>query len=111
MSHDATATTAGANRGVAARLDLDDAADLERVRHGRLGGLDRLVVRHDRHGQPILDTADWDFLDDAAPPTVNPSLWRQARLNREHGLYQLAPKIYQVRGYDISNLSLVEGDT
>ncbi|MGH3744402.1 MAG: alkyl/aryl-sulfatase, partial [Mycobacteriales bacterium] len=85
--------------------------DLERVRHGRLGGLDRLVVHHDKLGQPILDTADWDFLDGDAPPSVNPSLWRQARLNREHGLYQLAPKIYQVRGYDISNLSLIEGDT
>lgn len=111
MSHDATATTASANSDVAAALDLADAADLERVRHGRLGGLDRLVVRHDQHGEPILDTADWDFLDDDAPSSVNPSLWRQARLNREHGLYQLAPKVYQVRGYDISNLSLIEGDT
>jgi alkyl sulfatase BDS1-like metallo-beta-lactamase superfamily hydrolase len=111
MSHDASATTANANNAFAARLNLADDADLERVRHGRLGGLDRLVVHHDKLGQPILDTADWDFLDDDAPPTVNPSLWRQARLNREHGLYQVAPKIYQVRGYDISNLSLIEGDT
>ncbi|HEX7354465.1 MAG TPA: alkyl sulfatase dimerization domain-containing protein [Mycobacteriales bacterium] len=111
MSHDATAATAHANNHVAAHLNLGDGADLDRVRHGRLGGLDRLVVHHDAHGRAILDTADWDFLDGAAPPSVNPSLWRQARLNREHGLYQLAPKVFQVRGYDISNLSLVEGDT
>ena len=111
MPFDATPNTAAANDAVAAALNLADAADLKRVRHGRLGGLDRLVVQHDKLGQPILDTADWDFLDGDVPSSVNPSLWRQARLNREHGLYQLAPKIYQVRGYDISNLSLIEGDT
>lgn len=104
--------TDAANRAVAADLPLADPADLGRVRHGRLGGLDRLVVHHDRSGRPILDTADWDFLDsDTAPPSVNPSLWRQARLNREHGLYELAPGLYQVRGYDLANLSLVRGAT
>ncbi len=103
--------TATANRAVAAALPLDDPADLERVRHGRVAGLDRLVLRHDTHGHDILDTAEWDFLDRDAPDTVNPSLWRQARLNREHGLYTLAPRIHQVRGYDISNLTLIEGDT
>ncbi len=105
--------TDAANRSVAAALPLDDPADLARVRHGRIGGLDRLVVHHDRNGRPILDTADWDFLEDeAAPPSVNPSLWRQARLNREHGLYELVPgAVYQVRGYDLANISLVRGDT
>lgn len=108
----ATDTTAAANATFAADLPLDDPADRARVRHGRIGGLDRLVVHHDATGQAILDTADWDFLDDeAAPPTVNPSLWRQARLNREHGLYEVATGVYQVRGYDISNLTLVEGAT
>jgi alkyl sulfatase BDS1-like metallo-beta-lactamase superfamily hydrolase len=82
------------------------------LRRGRIGGLDRLVVHHDASGAPILDTAEWDFLDaDEAPATVNPSLWRQACLNREHGLYQLTDGLYQVRGYDISNLSLVAGET
>lgn len=104
--------TARANGGFAADLPLDDARDLERVRRGRIAGLDRLVLTHDGHGRTILDTADWDFLDaDEAPSTVNPSLWRQAKLNREHGLYELMPGIYQVRGYDISNLSLIEGET
>ena len=51
--------TDAANRAVAADLPLADPADLGRVRHGRLGGLDRLVVHHDRSGRPILDTADW----------------------------------------------------
>ena len=56
--------TAAANRTFAEGLPLDDPADLARVRHGRIAGLDRLVVHHDGHGRPILDTADWDFLDD-----------------------------------------------
>ena len=104
--------TDAANRSVAAALPLDDPADPARVRHGRVGGLDRLVVHHDRSGRPILDTAEWDFLEDeTAPPSVNPSLWRQARLNREHGLYELVPGLYQVRGYDLANLSLVRGET
>ena len=114
MPTPATDHTVAANRAFApaSGLALDDPADLARVRHGRIAGLDRLVVHHDRSGRPILDTADWDFLDaEGAPPTVNPSLWRQARLNREHGLYELTPGLYQVRGYDISNISLVEGET
>lgn len=108
----ASETTAAANAAFGAALPLDDGADLERLRRGRIGGLDRLVVTHDDTGAAILDTAEWDFLDvDEAPPTVNPSLWRQARLNREHGLYEIGPGIYQVRGYDISNVSLVAGET
>jgi alkyl sulfatase BDS1-like metallo-beta-lactamase superfamily hydrolase len=110
MTHAADHTTA-ANRAVAAALPLDDPADLDRVRRGRIAGVDRLVVDHDLDGHVILDTAEWDFLDAEAPPTVNPSLWRQARLNREHGLYELVPGVYQVRGYDLANLSLVRGDT
>lgn len=107
----ATDRTTTTNRAVADELPLDDPADLERVRRGRIAGLERLVVHHDVHGRPILDTADWGFLDDVdAPATVNPSLWRQARLNREHGLYELCPGLYQVRGYDISNLSLVAAE-
>jgi linear primary-alkylsulfatase len=45
-----------------------------------------------------------------APPTVHPSLWRMARLNSIHGLFEVAPRIYQVRGYDISNVTFVEGE-
>ena len=88
----ASPQTIAANQGVAAELPLDDPADLANVRRGRIAGLDRLVVHHSVHGHAILDTEDWAFLDEeTAPPTVNPSLWRQARLNREHGLFEVAP--------------------
>ena len=46
-----------------------------------------------------------------APATVNPSLWRQSRLNMHHGLFEVVPGVYQVRGLDIANMTLIEGDT
>jgi alkyl sulfatase BDS1-like metallo-beta-lactamase superfamily hydrolase len=49
------------------------------------------------------------FVESDAPDTVHPSLWRMARLNGIHGLFEVVPGIYQVRGYDISNMTLVEG--
>ncbi len=54
----------------------------------------------------------YGFLSEAnAPATVNPSLWRQARLNMQNGLFQVTERIYQVRGFDISNMTIIEGDT
>jgi alkyl sulfatase BDS1-like metallo-beta-lactamase superfamily hydrolase len=42
---------------------------------------------------------------------VNPSLWRQERLNRASGLFEVVDGIYQVRGLDLSNISFMRGDT
>jgi alkyl sulfatase BDS1-like metallo-beta-lactamase superfamily hydrolase len=42
---------------------------------------------------------------------VNPSLSRQAKLNRPHGLFEVVPGIYQVRGYDISNITFIRSDS
>src|SRR5262249_56578459 len=54
--------------------------------------------------------ADYAFLaHEEAPETVNPSLWRQARLNMHNGLFQVRDRIYQVRGFDISNMTIIEG--
>jgi alkyl sulfatase BDS1-like metallo-beta-lactamase superfamily hydrolase len=54
----------------------------------------------------------YGFLSETdAPPTVDPSLWRQSRLNMNHGLFEVVPGVYQVRGLDIANMTLIEGDT
>jgi alkyl sulfatase BDS1-like metallo-beta-lactamase superfamily hydrolase len=42
---------------------------------------------------------------------VNPSLWRQAQLLSKHGLFKVSDRVYQVRGFDISNITFVRGDT
>jgi alkyl sulfatase BDS1-like metallo-beta-lactamase superfamily hydrolase len=59
----------------------------------------------------VWDTRDYDFVEGDAPPSVNPSLWRQAKLNDIHGLFRVAEGVYQVRGYDLSNLTLIEGES
>jgi len=59
------------------------------------------------------DVSKYDFIEQGAtnPDTVHPSLWRQAQLNNIHGLFEVAPGIWQARGYDISNITFVEGHT
>src|SRR5258707_3642245 len=53
----------------------------------------------------------WAFLEHEAPPTVNPSLWRQAQLNATNGLFKVADGVYQVRGFSQANMTIVEGTT
>ncbi|MER8041687.1 alkyl sulfatase dimerization domain-containing protein [Streptomyces sp. NPDC094032] len=66
-------------------------------------------------GKTAWDPDAYRFLtgaDAATPPdTVDPSLWRQARLLSRQGLYEVTDRIYQVRGLDLSNMTIVEGDT
>jgi alkyl sulfatase BDS1-like metallo-beta-lactamase superfamily hydrolase len=60
------------------------------------------------------DPADpdrWAFLKQEPPPTVNPSLWRQAQLNAPDGLFKVADGVYQVRGFSVANMTIVEGAT
>jgi alkyl sulfatase BDS1-like metallo-beta-lactamase superfamily hydrolase len=69
-----------------------------------------------RYGQPVWDLDAYEFLDDAdvarnPPSTVNPSLWRQGRLNNIAGLFEVTPGIFQVRGMDISNITFIAGDS
>ena len=89
-----------------------DPQDLERVRRGFIAArTEPLIV--DDHGRKVVDTGVYDFLrDDREPPdTVNPHLWRHATLNAHHGLFEVAPNIWQVRGYDISNITFIKGAT
>jgi alkyl sulfatase BDS1-like metallo-beta-lactamase superfamily hydrolase len=63
-------------------------------------------------GRVVWDLDAYEFLRDTeAPDTANPSLWRQGQLLIEDGLFEVVPGIYQVRGFDLSNMSFVEGDT
>ena len=61
-------------------------------------------------GRVVWDMDSWGFLDGDCPDTVNPSLWRQAQLTAKHGLYEVTDGIYQVRGFEMSNMTLVESD-
>ena len=53
----------------------------------------------------------WDFLRQETPASANPSLWRQGQLNRIHGLFEVLPgKIYQIRGFDLANMTFIRSD-
>lgn len=103
-------TTRAANRAVGEALDLADRADFEAADRG-LVARDPDVLVQMEDGRRIWDTASYAFEQGDAPASVNPSLWRQAQLNNRHGLYEVADGIYQVRGYDLSNMSLIRGKT
>jgi alkyl sulfatase BDS1-like metallo-beta-lactamase superfamily hydrolase len=105
----ASPVTAAVNQAAAARFDFADGADFERVRRGLLAQLDPPVVS-DSGGRTRWDVGQFGFIEGDAPPSVHPSLWRQAQLNNVHGLFEVVPGIYQVRGYDISNISFIRSD-
>lgn len=67
-----------------------------------------------RKGQILFDVKDFSFIDENgknSPASVNPSLWRQAALNNIHGLFEVTAGIYQIRGTDLANMTIIEGDT
>ena len=106
---DATATTAASNAIVAGQLNFADRADFERASRGLLAQIDPPVITG-RNGSVLWDLGRFSFLDAPAPPEANPSLWRQAQINCLHGLFEVTDGIYQVRGYDISNITFVRSD-
>jgi alkyl sulfatase BDS1-like metallo-beta-lactamase superfamily hydrolase len=95
----------------ASGLDWSDKQDFDDAARGFIARLETpTVTRAD--GAPIWDLTQYAFLDrEDAPETVNPSLWRQARLNMLHGLFKVTERVYQVRGMDLSVISFIEGDT
>ena len=105
---DATPITRAAN----APVDLPfDPADFERASRG-------LVAQHptgviETSLGAVYDVNRYAFVEQGSPKpdTVHPSLWRQAQLNGIHGLFEVAPGIWQARGYDISNVTFIAGDT
>ena len=109
--NDATTITRAHNRAVLATLPFGDTQDFEDARRGLLSSLPDVEVTN-AQGRVVWSLRDYGFLDEeTAPPTVNPSLWRHARLNMHHGLFEITEGLYQVRGYDISNMTLIEGES
>lgn len=92
------------------QLPFEDREDFEDARRGLIATEESLVL-HDARGRVVWDMDAYRFVDpDApAPETVHPSLWRLSQLNGLHGLFEVVPGIYQVRGYDLSNVTFVEG--
>ena len=107
----ATEITAQKNQEVYAILDFEDEQEMEFAMRGLICAPDSLELT-DAEGRVIWSQDAYAFVEDAeAPDTVNPSLWRNTQLNHIYGLFEVTDGIYQVRGYDMSNITFIKGDT
>jgi alkyl sulfatase BDS1-like metallo-beta-lactamase superfamily hydrolase len=110
QSKDAEPATRAANAAVLQSLPFADRADFDDAQRGFIASLPDGLVSGDGQ-RAIWSMKPYAFLDaSAAPATVNPSLWRQAQLNNFHGLFKVTDRVYQVRGLDDSNMTIVESD-
>ncbi|WP_341577950.1 hypothetical protein [Microbacterium schleiferi] len=91
-------------------LPFRDDRDLVAAERGFLGTLDPLVIT-DAAGEVVRDGESYNFLQGEPPASVHPSLWRQSQLAARHGLFEVVPGVYQLRGFDLSNITFVEGET
>jgi alkyl sulfatase BDS1-like metallo-beta-lactamase superfamily hydrolase len=109
----ATEATKAANQALLEYLNFDDKQDFEDAERGLVDRPETLTIK-DANGNVVWDMESYKKyigIDKAAPDTVNPSLWRNAQLNMLYGLYKVTDRIYQVRGYDLSNITFIQGDT
>lgn len=105
----ATPFTKDKNQAVLNELPFSNKKDFEEAKNQFIANIPDLQINNDS-GRTIWSLKDYNFLSSTqAPLTVNPSLWRVAQLNMNYGLYQVRDNIYQVRGYDLSNMDIIEG--
>ncbi len=104
-----SSATVRANQAVLDELPFEDERDFESARRGFIAARQDPEILSEE-GRTVWNVNDYTFEEGASPDSVNPSLWRQAKLNNIHGLFKVTDRIYQVRGYDLANLTLVEGD-
>ncbi|MBL0087518.1 MAG: MBL fold metallo-hydrolase [Ideonella sp.] len=104
---DASPATLAVNDAVAKALPLDDPKSFEDAKRGFIAAPTGQVK--DAAGKLIWDFDSYNFVKGAAPATVNPSLWRQALLNNQIGLFKVSDGIWQLRGFDLANITLIDG--
>jgi alkyl sulfatase BDS1-like metallo-beta-lactamase superfamily hydrolase len=106
----ATAATQAANAQVMKELPFNDKTSFELAHKGFIAPLPQQMIKG-ANGNLIWDPAKYAFIKEgqSAPDTVNPSLWRQSQLINISGLFQVTDGIYQVRNFDLSNMTIVEG--
>lgn len=106
----ATLATADANQVFAADLPWSDETEAALSARGFIATAEDPLIRNSE-GRVVYDLSAYDFAEGDAPATMNPSLWRHLSLIRQHGLYEVIPGIWQVRGFDLSVMSVIAGET
>ena len=109
----ATKFTRQANQAWYEKLDFDELTEAENATRGLIDAPEELEILSEENGRVIWSQKAYSFLDgqDKAPACANPSLWENARYNHAYGLFEVTDGIYQVRGYDMANITFIEGDT
>ena len=108
---EASASVVAQHAATLQALPFSDVRDFDDASRGFLGTVENARITSPQ-GRVVWSLEPYGFLSsEEAPPTVDPSLWRQSRLNMHHGLFEVVPGVYQVRGLDIANMTLIEGNT
>jgi alkyl sulfatase BDS1-like metallo-beta-lactamase superfamily hydrolase len=103
-------TTMAAQQSAAAALPPEGTRDADFSTRGLLATLPDPLIRN-AAGAPVWNLDAYAFVDGPAPATVHPSLWRHMRHLKHHGLYQVTDNVWQVRGFDVSNMTVIRGAT
>lgn len=111
-SKDATEETVEVNSALYSMLDFEDTQEADLAVKGLIDAPEKLELT-DADGNVIWEQGAYEFMEeyDKAPDTANPSLWENTKNNHAYGLFEVTDGIYQVRGYDMANLTLIEGDS
>ncbi len=107
-SKPASAATRSAQQATASTLPAEDGRDADFALRGFVAARADPVIRN-AAGKPVWNTAAYQFVTGAAPASVNPSLWREMGLLKANGLFKVADGIWQVRGFDVSNMTVIAG--
>ncbi len=111
MPKDASASVIAQHAATLKALPFSDTRDFDDAARGFLGTLENARIASPQ-GRVVWSLEPYGFLSaEQAPATVDPSLWRQSRLNMHHGLFEVVPGVYQIRGLDIANMTLIEGNS
>lgn len=107
----ATGITKKINEEIYNLLDFNDGREMEFAKRNLIAAPKELEIK-DESGKVVWSQKAYAFLEDRdAPDTVNPSLWRNTQMNHLYGLFEVTDGIYQVRGYDMTNITFIRGDT
>ena len=109
LAKEASPSTKAQLASFAKTLPWSDSEDFKLAARGLIAEPERRIITM-KDGRVVRDLRGWSIFEAAAPDTVNPSLWRQSRLLARAGLYKVADRVYQVRGLDVSNMTLIVGD-
>ena len=108
----ATEHTVKVNSAIFSKLDFEDTSEYENATRGLIAAPEVLELK-DAEGNIVWSQKAYSFVDnyEKAPDTVNPSLWENTKNNHAYGLFEVVEGIYQVRGYDMANMTVVAGKT